>query len=309
MDSNKTIRIGTRDSELALWQAHTVQKKLNDLGYKTKIVAVKSQGDIVLDKPLYELGITGIFTKTLDIAMLNGDVDIAVHSMKDVPTALPIGIVQGAVLERANTVDVLAYKGTLAFLNGEGTIATGSLRRQAQWLNKYPNHKVVDLRGNVNLRMKKLADNNWNGAVFAAAGLERINLNPENHIALDWMIPAPAQGAMLVVVMGNDNYTLDAVRQLNDIETEIATYIERQFLKTLEGGCTAPIGALSRYNEEDDTIHFQGVLFSLDGKQKFEVDKVVDISEWKKLGYNSAQEILNNGGAELMKTIKESLKK
>jgi hydroxymethylbilane synthase len=305
----KVIRIGTRDSELALWQARTVQKQLNDLGYKTEIVAVKSQGDIVLDKPLYELGITGIFTKTLDIAMINGQVDIAVHSMKDVPTALPIGIVQAAVLERANTVDVLAYKGSLDFLVGEGTIATGSLRRQAQWLNKYPNHKVVDLRGNVNLRMQKLADNHWNGAVFAAAGLERINLNPENHIALDWMIPAPAQGAMLVVAMGNDNYTLDAVRELNHIETEIATYIERQFLKTLEGGCTAPIGALARYNEEDDTLHFQGVLFSLDGKQKFEVDKVVDISEWKKLGYNSAQEILNSGGAELMQVIKESLKK
>ena len=98
---SKIIRIGTRDSELALWQAHTVQKKLNDLGYKTEIVAVKSQGDIILDKPLYELGITGIFTKTLDIAMINGQVDIAVHSMKDVPTALPIGIVQAAVLERA----------------------------------------------------------------------------------------------------------------------------------------------------------------------------------------------------------------
>jgi hydroxymethylbilane synthase len=114
---------------------------------------------------------------------------------------------------------------------------------------------------------------------------------------------------MLIVAMGNDNFTLDAVRQLNHIETEIATYIERQFLKTLEGGCTAPIGALARYNEDDDTLHFQGALFSLDGKQKFEVDKVVDISEWKKLGYNSAQEILNSGGADLMKVIKESLKK
>ena len=114
---SKTIRIGTRDSELALWQAHTVEKKLNDLGYKTEILAVKSQGDIILDKPLYELGITGIFTKTLDIAMINGDVDIAVHSMKDVPTALPIGIVQAAVLERANTLDIFWYtKETLIFL-------------------------------------------------------------------------------------------------------------------------------------------------------------------------------------------------
>ena len=307
--AEKIIRIGTRDSELALWQAHTVEKKLNDLGFKTEIVAVKSTGDVILDKPLYELGITGIFTKTLDVAMINGTVDIAVHSMKDVPTALPKGIVQAAVLERASTLDILVHKGNLDFLNESGTIATGSLRRQAQWLNKYPTHKVVDLRGNVNLRMKKLNEGDWNGAVFAAAGLERINLKPENFINLDWMIPAPAQGAMLVVAMQEDTFTLDALSHLNDIETEIVTYIERQFLKTLEGGCTAPIGAIAKYNEAEDTIHFQGVLFSLDGKEKIEVDKIVPIEEWKKLGFYSAQEILNNGGTKLMTEIKTNLKK
>jgi hydroxymethylbilane synthase len=307
--SEKTIRIGTRDSELALWQAHTVQKKLNDLGYKTEIIAVKSQGDIILDKPLYELGITGIFTKTLDIAMINGQVDIAVHSMKDVPTALPIGIVQAAVLERANILDILVHKGNLDFLESNGTIATGSLRRQAQWWNKYPNHKVVDLRGNVNTRMQKLNQNYWSGAVFAAAGLERINLKPDNYINLDWMIPAPAQGAMVVVAMAEDEFTLDALSQLNHIETEICTYIERQFLKTLEGGCTAPIGAIATYNEKEDTIDFKGVLLSIDGKQKLEIEKLVDISEWKKLGFNAAQEILNNGGSELMVEIKKTLKK
>jgi hydroxymethylbilane synthase len=308
MDSNKTIRIGTRDSELALWQAHTVQKNLNDLGYKTEIIAVKSQGDIILDKPLYELGITGIFTKTLDIAMINGQVDIAVHSMKDVPTALPIGIVQAAVLERANTLDILVHKGNLDFLEGNATIATGSLRRQAQWLNKYPNHTVVDLRGNVNTRMQKLNESDWSGAVFAAAGLERINLKPTDFINLDWMIPAPAQGAMVIVAMGNDDFTLDAVSQLNDIETEICTYIERQFLKTLEGGCTAPIGALARYCELEDTFTFKGSLLSIDGKQKLEIEKIVPVEEWKKLGFNCASEILEKGGEELMKTIKESLK-
>lgn len=307
--TKKTIRIGTRDSELALWQAHTVQKQLNDLGYTTEIVAVKSQGDIILDKPLYELGITGIFTKTLDVAMINGQVDIAVHSMKDVPTALPIGIVQGAVLERANVLDILVHKGNLDFLEKEGTIATGSLRRQAQWWNKFPNHTVVDLRGNVNTRMQKLNDNDWNGAVFAAAGLERINLKPDSYINLDWMIPAPAQGAMVVVAMANDEFTLDALSQLNHIETEICTYIERQFLKTLEGGCTAPIGAIAKYNEQEDTIDFKGVLLSIDGKEKLEINKVVDLSEWKKLGFNSAQEILKNGGAELMMKIKKILKK
>jgi hydroxymethylbilane synthase len=309
MNSKKTIRIGTRDSELALWQAHTVQKKLNDLGYKTEIIAVKSQGDIILDKPLYELGITGIFTKTLDIAMINGQVDIAVHSMKDVPTALPTGIVQAAVLQRANTLDILVHKGNLDFLEGHGTIATGSLRRQAMWLNKYPTHSVVDLRGNVNTRMQKLNESDWSGAVFAAAGLERINLKPSDFINLDWMIPAPAQGAMVVVAMGNDDFTLDAVSQLNDVETEICTYIERQFLKTLEGGCTAPIGALATYSESEDTFTFKGALLSIDGKQKMEIEKIVPVEEWKKLGFNCATEILQNGGAELMKTIKESLKK
>jgi hydroxymethylbilane synthase len=304
----KTIRIGTRDSELALWQAHTVQNKLNELGYKTEIIAVKSQGDIILDKPLYELGITGIFTKTLDIAMINGQVDIAVHSMKDVPTALPIGIVQAAVLERANVLDILVYKHNKEFLDQQATIATGSLRRQAQWLFKYPNHSIVDLRGNVNTRMQKLQDNDWNGAVFAAAGLERINLKPELFINLDWMIPAPAQGAMVVVAMGNDDYTLEAVSQLNDIETEICTYIERQFLRTLEGGCTAPIGAIARYNEEEDSIDFKGVLLSLDGGKKLEVNKVVPIEAWKKLGFYAAQEVLENGGNEIMIELRAQLK-
>ena len=315
---SKTIKIGTRDSELALWQAHTVQKKLNDLGYKTEIIAVKSQGDILLDKPLYELGITGIFTKTLDIAMINGQVDIAVHSMKDVPTALPIGIVQAAVLERANEKDLLVYKNNLDFLDSDGLIATGSLRRQAQWLHKYPNHKVVDLRGNVNSRMNKLNESDWNGAVFAAAGLERIGLTPTlskgegekielDYINLDWMIPAPAQGAMTVLAMANDEFSKEAVSQLNDLETDICTYIERQFLKTLEGGCTAPIGAIAKFTE--DTIAFKGALFSIDGKQKLEVEKVVSIELWKKLGFELAKEILNNGGAALMKNIKDSLKK
>ena len=312
------IRIGTRDSELALWQARTVEKKLNDLGYKTEIVAVKSTGDIILNKPLYELGITGIFTKTLDIAMINGQVDIAVHSMKDVPTALPEGIIQAAVLERANEKDLLIYKTNLDFLSEEGTIASGSLRRQAQWLHKYPNHKVVDLRGNVNLRMQKLNDSDWNGALFAAAGLERIGLTPTlskgegakiglDHINLDWMIPAPAQGAMVVLAMANDEFCWQAVSELNDLETDICTYIERQFLRTLEGGCTAPIGANAKFTE--DTIEFKGALFSIDGTQKMEVEKVVPIELWKKIGFELAKEILNNGGEKLMTNIKESLKK
>lgn len=306
----KTIRIGTRDSELALWQANTVAKKLRDLGYETEIIAVKSTGDLVLDKPLYEMGITGIFTKTLDAAMLNGSVDIAVHSMKDVPTALPVGIVQAAVLKRASAKDILLHQGDLSFLErATATVATGSLRRKAQWLNKYPEHQTVDLRGNVNTRMQKLADHNWEGAIFAAAGLERIAKKPKNFINLDWMVPAPAQGAMVVLALETDEYALDALAQLNDIESEIATYIERQFLRTLEGGCTAPIGAFVQYNEHDDTLTFKGVLLSLDGTEKFEVYKEVPIEEWKKLGFHAAKEILDNGGTALMEKLREQLKK
>ena len=304
---SKVIRIGTRDSELALWQAHTVEKKLNDLGYTTEIIAVKSEGDIILDKPLYELGITGIFTKTLDIAMLAGNVDIAVHSMKDVPTALPIGIIQSAVLERANVHDLLVHKGNLDFLTSNGTIATGSLRRQAQWLHKYPNHQVVDLRGNVNTRMQKLNDNDWNGAIFAAAGLERINLKPENYITLDWMTPAPAQGAMVVVTLAKDSFSTEAVSKLNHQETEICTHIERQFLRTLEGGCTAPIGALAQIN--GDQIDFHGVLHSLDGKQELTIKKSCNFVSYKDFGKECAEAILTNGGKQLMEAIRRDLKK
>ena len=302
----KIIRIGTRDSQLALWQATTVQQQLQKLGYKTELVPVKSTGDVVLDKPLYELGITGIFTKTLDVAMLNGTVDIAVHSMKDVPTALPIGIRQTAVLERANSMDILVHKG-LEFLEGKGTIATGSLRRKAQWLHKYPDHNVVDLRGNVNLRLQKLDNNDWGGAIFAKAGLERIDVLPENHIDLSWMVPAPAQGAVVVHTMINDEFTTEAVAKLNDSSTEICTAVEREFLRMLEGGCTAPIGALATI--ENDLMSFEGVLFSLDGEQKIEVNlNDISVSEVASLGKQCAQEILSNGGKELMQQIKAELK-
>lgn len=315
--TQKAIKIGTRDSELALWQAHTVQNKLQDLGYETEIIAVKSTGDLILDKPLYELGITGIFTKTLDVAMLKGEVDIAVHSMKDVPTALPKGIIQAAVLERANTLDILAHKGNLDFLASEGTIATGSLRRKAQWLHRFPNHHVVDLRGNVNTRLQKLQDNNWNGAVFAAAGLERLKFTQGSTIksptfegvfmTLDWMIPAPAQGAMVVVAMENDTFSRNALEQLNHRETEVCTFVERQFLKRLEGGCTAPIGALAKI--QDQKIVFHGVLFSLDGKEKMLIEKQISVDLYKDFGEICADEILNSGGSILMKNIKSQLDK
>ena len=305
---SKIIRIGTRDSALALWQANTVKQQLEELGYETTLVPVKSTGDIVLDKPLYELGITGIFTRTLDIAMLNNDIDIAVHSLKDVPTVLPSGIIQAAVLKRGNFNDLLVYKNNEEFLaQQEAIIATGSLRRRAQWLNRYPTHTVVGLRGNVNTRLKKLQDNDWNAAIFAAAGLKRIGIKPTNTITLDWMIPAPAQGAIMITALDEDAYVKEACAQLNHRETEICTGIERTFLNRLEGGCTAPIGALAVIR--DDHVIFKGILLSKDGTKKIEISKKVPVETHETLGISCADEIIQKGGKRLMDGMSREVKK
>ena len=303
---NKTIRIGTRDSELALWQAKTVQQQLISLGYTTALVPVKSTGDLVLDKPLYEMGITGIFTKTLDVAMLNGTVDIAVHSMKDVPTALPKGIVQTAVLERGNATDILVTKTDYVDFTKPCTIATGSLRRKAQWLHRYPHHKVVALRGNVNTRLEKLRNNSWDGAIFAKAGLERIHVLPSHYVALDWMVPAPAQGAMVIVALEQDEFSISATKKLTNKHSEITTQLERDFLRTLEGGCTAPIGAFAQII--GNAVDFKGSLLSLDGTEKIELLKAVLLKDIdQELGSTWARDVLAQGGSALMKTIKTAL--
>lgn len=304
------IKIGTRDSQLALWQAHFVEDKLKQLGVETQIVSVKSEGDLVLDKPLYEMGITGVFTKTLDLAMVKGEIDIAVHSMKDVPTLLAKGIVQGAVLERASVFDILVYKNNLDFLQEENaTIGTGSLRRKAQWLNRYPTHKVENLRGNVNTRLKKLEENPWQGAIFASAGLDRISKKPENFIELDWMTPAPAQGAMMVVVREELQQIKELLQKINHIPTEIETKIERDFLRFLQGGCTAPIGAIARYNQEKGKIYFKGDLVSLCGKEKVVFEQEFDVSEKEIIAQKASDFILKNQGERIIKEITLQTKK
>ena len=297
----KIIRIGTRDSELALWQANKVQRMLNELGYETEIVSIKSTGDIILNKPIYELGITGVFTKNLDIALLNNTIDIAVHSMKDVPTVLPEGIIQAAVLKRANYSDIIVLKDTEEFFaRKEATIATGSLRRKAMWLNRFPTHTVVDLRGNVNTRLKKLEDNNWDGAIFAAAGLERIGKRPGGAVNLSWMISAPAQGAIMVASLAEDDYIKDACEQLNHYETEVCVTIEREFLHRLEGGCTAPIGAIAYVDEKTQEVNFKGVLLSKDGKKKIEVAKTAPLNKHRYLAQDCADYVINRGGKQLI---------
>ncbi|MDO1502269.1 hydroxymethylbilane synthase [Winogradskyella maritima] len=304
---SRVIRIGTRDSELAMWQAKAVQSQLEHLGHKSVLVPVKSTGDLVLDKPLYELGITGIFTKTLDIAMLNEEIDIAVHSLKDVPTILPKGIVQGAVLKRGNVNDTLVFKSNEEFLSArDAVVATGSLRRRAQWLNRYPTHTVVGLRGNVNSRLEKLETNDWDGAIFAAAGIGRLNLRPENAINLGWMIPAPAQGAVMIAVLEADAEMREICTEINHEETEICTTIEREFLNRLEGGCTAPIGALAFIKNEE--VNFKGILLSKDGSRKLEVTKVQPVGNHDGIAEFCADYIIERGGKKLIDQVKRSEK-
>ncbi len=177
------IRIGTRESQLALWQATQVKGLLSEYHFESELIFIKSEGDIDLVTPLYEIGVQGIFTRSLDTALLNNKIDIAVHSLKDVPTQLPEGISQAAVLKRGPVNDLLVFKNEqaqeryscLPIHHSQLTIATSSIRRKAQWLNKYPNHVIHNLRGNINTRLKKLQEEDWDAAIFAQAGLERID--------------------------------------------------------------------------------------------------------------------------------------
>jgi hydroxymethylbilane synthase len=268
------------------------------------------------------MGVQGIFTRSLDSALLNNRIDIAVHSMKDVPTQLPQGIVPAAVLKRASYKDLLIYKGELSVVSSELgyvdghwldspltthhsqlTIATSSIRRKAQWLNRYPHHNIENLRGNVNTRMAKVAESNWHGAIFAAAGLERINLRPVNSIELDWMLPAPAQGAIMVVCREEDNHIAAVCKAFNDEDTALCTKIERDFLRTLLGGCSTPISALAEV--KNGQVQFQGNILSVDGGQKVSIEKTIEKNIAANAGQALAQELLANGGQAIAEQIQK----
>jgi hydroxymethylbilane synthase len=301
---SKLLRIGTRESQLAVWQATLVKNLLAETGYEADLVYIKSEGDIDLQTPLYEMGVQGIFTRSLDIALLHNRIDLAVHSMKDVPTQLPKGIIQSAVLKRASYKDLFVYKGNTSFLddkNSTATIATSSIRRKAQWLNRYPKHTLENLRGNVNTRLRKVEESNWNGAIFAAAGLERIDLRPDTSVELDWMLPAPAQGAIMVVSRLGDEYAFEACQPFNDEQTALCTKAEKDFLRTLMGGCSTPISALAEI--KGDQLVFKGNIFSVDGAQRVDIEKTVSRTNAANIGTEAAHELLNNGGQAIAAII------
>ncbi len=299
----KKIRIGTRDSALALWQARKVATALEAIGQETELVAVKSAGDLDLNTPLNQFGTTGVFTKILDDALLDNRVDIAVHSLKDYPTLAPEGIVMAAVLERGPVHDILVYKGNTDFLNSEvAQIATGSIRRIAQWQSRYPKHHNPNLRGNVQTRLRKLEEGDWNGAIFAKAGLERLGLLPKNHLVLDWMIPAPAQGIVGITCLSVDGQMLETLQKINHDVTALRAKVERDFLRRVEGGCSAPVGAYAEIL--DGKLSLLSGVFSLDGSEKVILENTVPLSAASELGINLADEALSKGAAAIMDNLK-----
>lgn len=304
MNQSKKIRIGTRDSNLAMWQAKKVENLLNSNNIRTEIVKIKSYGDIDLETPLSELGGKGVFTKALDVALLENKIDIAVHSLKDLPTEseLPIEII--AVLEREDPRDAFVGSEKLESHNLPkiATIATGSNRRKAQWLSRYNKHTVIDLRGNVNTRLKKVEMNNWLGAIFASAGLKRLGL--ESHISffLDWMLPAPGQGAMAVVKKSENNIESDIRYLLNHETSEICTGIERQLLNTLEAGCSAPVGAYARI--EGDEIIFEATTLMPDGSIEFRIKENCKLNDYSDFGKKMAEKLLSQGANEIIEYIR-----
>lgn len=302
----RSIKIGTRNSPLAMWQAREVARNLQNLNYTTDIVPVLATGDKNLTQPLYKLGITGIFTKDLDMALLNNEVDIAVHSLKDIPTELPENIEIIAVLERDYPQDVLVRKKDAQNLElHDLKIATSSLRRRAFWCKEFPDTQFSDIRGNVQTRLNKLEENDFDATMFSLAAIERMGLDVHyEHLPI--MISAPAQGVVAICGRRNNAEIKEIFSDINHKPTQICVEIERNFLNTLEGGCTAPIGAFAEINERNE-VRFIGRLCSLDGKNCIETDEIFEWNEHENFGKTLAQKVLENGGRELMHQIKSEI--
>ena len=290
------IRIGTRGSALALWQARWVQTLLHTIGRKSELVPIQANGDLELKKPLYELGVQGIFTKELDAALLAKEVDLVVHSMKDVPTQLPEGIDVAFIPKRGEHTDIF-IPNQPDWEKDNSVIATSSLRRAAQWRNAYPNHQIADIRGNVPTRLKKLSESKLHGTIMAQAGLVRLDMLPSNAITLDWMVPAPAQGAILVTGLASKPELLSSLHKLNDAETAICVEQERSFLRTLEGGCTAPIGAYATI--KDQILSFKGCVTQKDGKKQLLFENHFPVTK-ENVGHYAAMQLIEQGAKDLI---------
>lgn len=294
------IKIGTRKSKLALWQAYHVDEKLKQLGHTTEIIKMVSEGDKILDTPLPLMGGKGVFTKVLDDALLEEKIDIAVHSFKDIPTENDELLQVSSILERENPLDALVCRNNLDFLQSENaTIATSSTRRKAQWLSKYPNHTIVDIRGNVPTRINKLKNSDWDATILACAGLIRLDLQKEISQPLEWIIGAPGQGAVAIMSLKKNIELNKVLNSINDHNTMLCTNIERDFLNRLNGGCSSPVGAYAYI--ENDQIFFTAIALNENGSDEIKIELCENIAYGKDLGKKAAQIAISQGAQNLIK--------
>ena len=308
---NKTLRIGSRGSELALWQSNWVKAELNKHfpELKSEIITITTTGDKILDTPLSKIGDKGLFMKEIDQALLDGRVDLAVHSLKDVPTSIPSGLTIGAVSKREDAHDVFiahpekSYKKFEDLPHG-AKVATGSLRRKCQLLHWRPDITIMEIRGNLNTRMKKLEESDWDGMVLASAGLLRLGWEQRmtEILPFERMLPAVGQGTLAIEIREGDAEIRKVVSAINHEETARAVAGERALLRHLEGGCQIPIGTYGRI--ENEQLRLDAVIGTVDGR-KIVRGKIHGAPEQaEELGQQLAQMLLDSGGKEILEHIR-----
>lgn len=305
------IVIGTRDSELALWQTRWVagHLKRHHPAVTVDTEIIKTTGDKILDSPLSKIGDKGLFTKEIEKALLDGKIDLAVHSLKDVPTVLPGGLTLGAVGPREDVRDVLITRAgrspsTLNDLPKGAQIATGSLRRKCQLLAFRPDLRVVDIRGNLNTRFRKLDESAWDGMLLAAAGVRRLGWEGRitEIISTDVVLPAVGQGAIAVEIREDDNELKNLLQPLHDNDTYTATLAERSLLRKLEGGCQIPVGTLARH--VDGALRLDAMVGSLDGTRIIRDRMNGDPEAAHELGLALAEKLLQSGADGILREIR-----
>jgi len=304
MARSKVI-IGSRGSDLALWQAHYVRDLLraNYPDLTIEIEIIHTIGDKILDTSLANIGGKGVFTKEIETALLENKVDIAVHSLKDLPTTLTEGLTLAAIPERAPVEDVFMAKDTktrLMDLPDSATVATGSLRRKVQILHRRPDLNIIDIRGNVPTRIKKMLDSNWDGMILASAGVHRLGLtqNLAHTISLEWVLPAAGQGALGIECRGNDDEILSLLAPLNHEPTKASATAERALLAGMGGGCQVPIGAHGLVL--GGKLELTACIAALDGRSVIRSVHTGLASDPVAIGEALAKTLLSQGGQEIL---------
>lgn len=302
MNSRRILRLGTRGSKLARWQAEWVASELRRFGHAVELVEIATRGDVEGGRAIEQIGTRGVFTKEIQRALLNSEIDVGVHSLKDLPTESVIGLTIAAVPMRESAADVLVSGAstTLVNLPHGARIGTGSLRRQAQLRYVRPDFRCQDVRGNVDTRLRKLDEGQFDGIVLAEAGLRRLGLGDRISQVLSYevMLPAVGQGALAIECRDDDTETLTVVTPLEHGPSRAAVTAERALLAHLRGGCMAPVGAFGWIAE--DVLYLSAAVLSADGKQRLTARDSASSTEAESLGKRLAEALLKKGAAELI---------